>query len=126
MDSRRQEKFAKLIQRDLGDIFQQKSSSLFKGNFITISGVKVSPDLGYAKVYLSFFNPKNRQELMDLLEVNKREIRHELAGKIKNQVRKIPELEFYMDESLDYVQHMEDVFRKIKEEENQRNHNTND
>lgn len=114
MNSRRQEKFAKLVQRDLGDIFLQKTPSLFKGNFITISSVSVSPDMGYAKVYLSFFKVGNKNDLLDLVQMHKKEIRHELAAKIKNQVRKIPELEFYIDDSLDYVEHMEEVFKKIK------------
>lgn len=113
MESRRQEKFAKLLQRDLGDIFLQKAASLFKGSFITISGVKVSPDLGYAKIYLSFFKAGNNAELLDAIRLNTREIRHELAGKIKNQVRKVPELEFFLDESLDYVERMEKVFKGI-------------
>jgi ribosome-binding factor A len=117
MNSRRQEKFAKLVQRDLGDIFLQKTPSLFKGNFITISSVSVSPDMGYAKVYLSFFKVGNKKDLLDLVQLHKKEIRHELAAKIKNQVRKIPELEFYLDDSLDYVEHMEEVFKKIKSNE---------
>jgi len=117
MNSRRQEKFAKLVQRDLGDIFLQKTPSLFKGNFITISSVSVSPDMGYAKVYLSFFKVGNKNDLLDLVQLHKKEIRHELAAKIKNQVRKIPELEFYLDDSLDYVEHMEEVFKKIKSNE---------
>ena len=117
MNSRRQEKFAKLVQRDLGDIFLQKTPSLFKGNFITISSVSVSPDMGYAKVYLSFFKVGNKNDLLDLVQMHKKEIRHELAAKIKNQVRKIPELEFYIDDSLDYVEHMEEVFKKIKSDE---------
>jgi ribosome-binding factor A len=125
MNSRRQEKFSKLIQRDLGDIFLQKTAALFKGNFITISSVSVSPDLGYAKVYLSFFKTENKTELLDLVQLHKKEIRHELAKKVKNQVRKVPELEFYIDDSLDYVEKMENVFKKIKEEDNSSSDNTN-
>lgn len=124
MNSRRQEKFSKLIQRDLGDIFLQKTAALFKGNFITISSVSVSPDLGYVKVYLSFFKPENKTELLDLVLLHKKEIRHELAKKVKNQVRKVPELEFYIDDSLDYVEKMENVFKKIKKEDNSAPNNT--
>jgi ribosome-binding factor A len=124
MESRRQEKFAKLLQRDLGDIFLQKAASLFKGSFITISGVKVSPDLGYAKVYLSFFKAANNAELLDAIRLNTREIRHELAGKIKNQVRKVPELEFFLDESLDYVDRMEKVFKEINTDDHLNNTTT--
>ncbi len=124
MNSRRQEKFAKLVQRDLGDIFLQKTPSLFKGNFITISSVSVSPDMGYAKVYLSFFKVGNKNDLLNLVQLHKKEIRHELAAKIKNQVRKIPELEFYIDDSLDYVEHMEEVFKNIKSDEPQAENST--
>lgn len=116
MDSKRQEKFARLIQKDLGEIFQQSSRQWFQGAFITISGVKVSPDLGYARVYLSVFQVKDKNELLDLVRFYGKDIRKQLALRIKNQVRKVPELEFFLDESLDYVMHMEDVFRKIREE----------
>jgi ribosome-binding factor A len=125
MDSRRQEKFAKLMQRDLGDIFLQKTNTLFNGNFITISNVTVSPDLGYLKVYLSFFKPENKKELFDLIQLNKKVIRHELAQKVKNQVRKVPEIEFYIDDSLDYVEKMENIFNKIKKDDASDNNDSN-
>ena len=125
MDSRRQEKFAKLMQRDLGDIFLQKTNTLFNGNFITISNVTVSPDLGYLKVYLSFFKPENKKELFDLIQLNKKVIRHELAQKVKNQVRKVPEIEFYIDDSLDYVEKMENIFNKIKKDDTSDNNDSN-
>lgn len=121
MESRRQEKFAKLMQKDLGDIFLQKTNTLFNGNFITISSVSVSPDLGYVKVYLSFFKSENKEELLNIVQVHKKEIRHELAKKVKNQMRKVPELEFYIDDSLDYVEKMENIFNKIKQEDSNRN-----
>ncbi|MFI5222012.1 MAG: 30S ribosome-binding factor RbfA [Bacteroidia bacterium] len=110
----RQEKFSKLLQKELADIFQQKRSSLFNNAFITVSSVNVSPDLGYAKVYLSFLQAKNNQEMLDTINLHVKELRHELAVKIKNQVRVIPELNFVIDDSLDYVFHMEKVFDKIK------------
>lgn len=117
MDSKRQEKFARLLQRDLGEIFQLKGRDLFGGAFITVSGVKVSPDLGYCRVYVSFFNEKDKHHLLELVRFHTKELRKILASRIKNQVRKIPELEFFVDESLDYVQHMEEVFKKIKQDE---------
>ncbi len=123
MESRRQEKFARLLQKDLGEIFQQKTNSLFGGTFITVSNVLVSPDLGYLKVYLSFLNAKDKNEKIEEIKFHSREIRKELAGRIKNQVRKIPEIEFFLDDSLDYVSKMEDLFKKIKEEEEQNKKN---
>ncbi len=123
MESRRQEKFARLLQKDLGEIFQQKTNSLFGGTFITVSNVLVSPDLGYLKVYLSFLNAKDKNEKIKEIKFHSRQIRKELAGRIKNQVRKIPEIEFFLDDSLDYVSKMEDLFKKIKEEEEQNKKN---
>jgi ribosome-binding factor A len=117
MDSKRQEKFNSLIQRDLGEIFQQLSRDVLGGAFITVSGVKVSPDLGYARVYLSFYNVGNKEEKLNQVRSYSREIRKQLANRIRKQVRKIPELEFFVDDSLDYVQKMEEVFKKLHEDD---------
>lgn len=110
----RQEKFAKLIQRDLGELFQQHRREWLSGEFVTISSVNVSPDLGYVKVYLSLFNSQNRKRVMENMELFNKDIRRELAHRLKNQVRKIPELVFFEDETLDYVEKMEQLFDKIK------------
>jgi ribosome-binding factor A len=110
----RQEKFGKVMQKELADIFQQNRSSMFQNAFITVSGVSVSPDLGHAKVYLSFLQVKNKEELLNIIQFHNKEIRHELAVKIRKQVRVIPELQFFIDDSLDYVFHMEKVFDEIK------------
>ncbi len=112
----RQEKFAGIIQQHLADIFLKESGS-FNNAFITISKVEISPDLGYAKVFLSFLNTANKTELLDLINFNNKEIRRRLASKIKNQARIVPELTFFVDESLDYVFHMEKVMQKVKEED---------
>ena len=98
----RQEKFAGIIQQHLADIFLKDSGS-FNNAFITISKVEISPDLGYAKVFLSFLNAQNKTELLDLINFNNREIRRRLATKIKNQARIVPELSFFVDESLDFI-----------------------
>lgn len=117
MASIRQEKYAKLIQKELASVFQEKSSSLFEGAFITISHVEVSPDLGYAKIFISFLNGKNKETLFDLVNLHSKTVRHELAAKIRNQARKVPELHFILDDSLDYVQHMEEVFKRINKKD---------
>lgn len=116
MASIRQEKFAKLIQKELASVFQEKSGALFENAFITISHVEVSPDLGYAKVFISFLNGKSREHLFELVNLHNREVRHHLAGKIRNQARVVPELHFILDESLDYVQHMEEVFKRLNKD----------
>lgn len=117
METKRQEKFARLLQKDLGELFQQNARALFQSAFITVSGVKVSPDLGYAKVYLSFFQTNDKEALLELVRFYGKDLRKQLAHRIKNQVRKIPELEFFLDDSIDKAMYMEEVFKKIKDEE---------
>ncbi|MBI3233273.1 MAG: ribosome-binding factor A, partial [Bacteroidetes bacterium] len=99
MNSVRQEKFASLIKKDLAEIIQSMTHSKFEGHMILVNDLTVSPDLGYAKVYLGFLNTNNRNYSFSLVEYYKKEIRHALAQKIKNQVRKIPELEFFIDDT---------------------------
>ena len=113
----RQEKFGKVLQKELADIFQANRSALFNNAFITISKVEVSPDLGYAKVFLSFLNVADKQELLNIVNFQNKVIRHELATRIRKQVRIIPELHFIFDDSLDYVFHMEKVFEEIKKKD---------
>src|SRR5688572_7473519 len=110
----RQEKFGRVLQKELADIFQQNRSSMFDNAFITVSKVEVSPDLGHAKVYLSLLNAQNKEELLNIIRFNGKQVRHELATRIRKQVRVIPELQFFIDDSLDYVFHMEKVFDSIK------------
>jgi ribosome-binding factor A len=109
----RQEKFAKQVQRDMGEIFQQHRQEWLSGEFVTVSGVKVSPDLGLAKIYLSLYNTSKRQQVMENVELFGREIRMELARRLKNQVRKVPEIAFYEDDSLDYVSKMDKIFEEL-------------
>ncbi|GAB1448223.1 MAG: 30S ribosome-binding factor RbfA [Bacteroidetes bacterium] len=118
----RQEKFAGLIQEHLADIFMRHKEYV-SGVFVTISRVQVSPDLGYAKIYLSLFKAPDKNLLLETLKLHAREIRKQLASKIKNQVRVIPELEFFVDDSLDYVFHMEEVFKEINKQDEKRNQN---
>lgn len=116
METKRQEKFARLIQKDLGEIFQMASRNLFGGAFITVREVKVSPDLGLVRVYLSFFQVDDKEVMLEKVRTHSREIRHELAQRIRHQVRKIPALEFFLDDSLDYAQHMAEVFKRLEDE----------
>lgn len=109
----RQEKFSKQIQRDLGEIFQLHRHDWLSGEFITISGVQSSPDLGYVKVYVSLYNAAQKQRVMENLDLFGREIRMELARRLKNTVKKIPELSFFEDDTLDYMNKMDKIFKEI-------------
>ena len=108
MESKRQQKYAKLIQKELGDIFQKESKHLVGKAMITITRVMMSPDLSFAKVYVSFLlaDPAATYELIN---EHKKEIRHHLAKRIGKSVRIIPELAFFPDDSASYAQHMDKV-----------------
>ena len=105
MASLRQEKVAKLIQRDLAVIFQEQARELFGGAFITVTVVRMSPDMGVAKVFLSFFANAgtNKDELLAMVRSKAPAVRGLLGRKIGKQVRSIPELFFFIDDSLDYA-----------------------
>lgn len=108
----RQEKFARQMQRDLGEILQ-RNPQWAAGEFVTISKVTVSPDLGYVKVFVSMFNSKKRQQVLEALDLNAREIRMQLAKRIKNEVKKIPEISYFEDDTLDYVDKIDKLFDEI-------------
>lgn len=118
--STRTEKFNREMQRELGTIFQSRMHDWFEGAFITVTDVSSSPDLGYLKVYLSIYNVASKTATMDLVNLYNKHIRKELAGKIKNSVRIIPELSFYEDKSLENVVKFEKLFDQLREERESR------
>jgi len=107
MTSPRQDKISRLLQRDLSDIFQKESLHLFKGALVSATIVRVSPDLSVAKVYVSIFSPNKDIDIFALINKNKKSIRYKLAERVKNQLRIVPELVFYVDDSLDYIENIE-------------------
>lgn len=113
MDSKRQQKFARLIQKDLGDLFQRDARSQFEGAFITVTDVTVTPDLGIARAYLSFMLVKDKQATLGQIRDKTKYLRQLLANRIRHQVRVIPELQFYLDESADYAAKMDALFSGI-------------
>ncbi len=103
-ESKRQKQFSSLIQKDLSEIFQRNGSSLTGSKaFITVTQVKMSPDLGLAKIYLSFMLSENKQALLEHIEMKKSEIRRLLGNRIGKVVRIVPELVFFLDDSADYA-----------------------
>ena len=113
MESKRQRQVSRLIQKDLGDIFQREFKGLFSGNFVTITDVKISPDLSVAKVYLSFLKTHNREEILDEIRENTRKIRGLFGAKAGKQLRIIPNFSFFMDDTAEYAQKMEELFANI-------------
>jgi ribosome-binding factor A len=111
--STRQQKFAKLIQKELSDIFQRDKRGILDNAFITIADVKVSPDLGLARVYISMMLAKDRNAILEKINDRKKEIRKSLGDRIGKQVRIIPELIFYIDEVEENAQRMDALLRDL-------------
>ena len=107
METTRQSKVSRLLQRDLGGIFQRESNRLFGGAMITVTKVHVTRDLAIAKVYLSLFATEDKDMLIESVREHSKEIRYKLGQQIGKQVRVIPELKFYHDDSLDYIENIE-------------------
>lgn len=115
-ETNRQKKIGGVIQRDLADVLQSHLRDAGKtGTLISVSKVKVPTDLSQAKAYLSIFPTKDAQEILGELNILKPKIKHELAQRTKNQLRRMPNLEFFIDDSLDYIENIE---KSMKGEEN--------
>jgi len=114
----RQEKVARQIQKDLGELMQQHRGEWMAGAFVTIAKVTITPDLGYVNVYLSLYNNANRVAVLDHINDQNKEIRKALAQRVRHNFRKIPEIRFYEDDTLDYVEKMDELFKKINSENN--------
>lgn len=111
METTRQAKIARLLQKDLSEIFRQQTAKLH-GVLVSVSAVRVSPDLSIAKVYLSIFPTEKSQELLESIIASARTIRYELAQRVRFQLRKCPELSFYIDDSLDYIENIDKLLGK--------------
>ena len=108
----RQLKVAREIQRDLAEIIRSKGMATFGGAMVTVSEVRISPDLSIAKIFVSIFPSDKQGQVMNILEDNKKAIRGELGRQISSQLRIVPEIDFMLDTSLDYAQHIEELLRK--------------
>ena len=111
MESNRQAKIARLIQKELSEIFRQQTAKT-KGVIISVSAVRVSPDLSIAKAYLSVFPSEKGAEMIESINKSAQTVRYELAQKVRFQLRKTPELQFYLDDSLDYIDNIDRLLEK--------------
>jgi ribosome-binding factor A len=110
MDGTRLNKIGRLLQKELGDLFQKQTQGK-NGPLISVSAVRVSPDLSMAKVYLSIFPSGKGPELLEAVEHNARTIRYDLGQRVRMQLRKIPELSFFLDDSLDYIENIDNLLK---------------
>ena len=117
METIRQRQVAKQIQIIMSEIVQKDLTNILDGAMVTISGVRVTPDLYTARVYVSIYNHKNPDAVLDSLDKNNKMIRGLLGNKIRNKVRSIPQLEFFKDDTLEDVQNLERIFGEIKKKD---------
>jgi ribosome-binding factor A len=116
-EGKRQKQIAGLMQEELNAIFQRLGLSMIDGGMISISSVKVTPDLLEVRVYLSLFQINDKKATLKKIEERAWEIKKELAARVKTQLRRIPELRYFLDDTLDHVFKMEELFQQIKKED---------
>ena len=112
-ESKRQKQIGNLIQKEMSDIFMREGLNINHNSMISIAKVKVTPDLMEARIYLSFFQMEDPDAMLKHIKDRDWELRKHLAARIKNQVRKIPVLQYYLDDTLDYVFKMDEVFKNL-------------
>lgn len=110
METTRQAKIARLLQKELSEIFRQQTAKTH-GVIISVSAVRVSPDLSTARAYLSVFPSEKGAEMLESINYSAKTIRYELAQKVRYQLRKTPELTFYLDDSLDYLENIDNLLK---------------
>jgi len=118
-ESKRQQRFAGVIQQDLAEIFHREGNAWAPGAFVTVTRVRMTPDLAIARVYLSFLNAKSAQADFAAIQSHGNEIRYKLGARIRNHARVVPQLEFFMDDTNAYVERMDKLFDEISKESRQ-------
>jgi ribosome-binding factor A len=114
-EGKRQKQVAGLIQEEMNQIFQRLGMTMLDGGMVSISGVKITPDLLEARIYISLFQVKDAAQTMKKIEDRAWELKKELTSRVSKQLRRMPELRFFQDDSLDQVFKMEELFKKINE-----------
>ena len=112
MDSTRQQKIERQIQRDIAEILQKELADVCRGSLVTVTTVRVSPDLAYAKIYISIFPFERNAELLAAIKEQGWLVRKLLGARIRNQLKVVPELEFFLDDSLEYIENIDNLLNK--------------
>jgi ribosome-binding factor A len=116
-EGKRQKQVAGVISKELNTIFLRMGLNMLEGGMVSIASVKITPDLYEARVYLSFFQVKNNEAALEKIKERSSEIRGELGNRVRHQLRSIPQLTFYIDDTLDYVFKIETLLDNLKKEE---------
>ncbi|MBR2102515.1 MAG: 30S ribosome-binding factor RbfA [Prevotella sp.] len=111
MQETRQNRIARLLQKELSTIFQEQTRQM-KGVMVSVTRARISPDLSVCTAHLSVFPSERGEEIIENVNKNKKTIRYELGTRVRNQLRIIPELRFFIDDSLDYIDHIDELLKK--------------
>lgn len=111
METTRQQKIARLIQKELGDIFLLQTKATH-GILVSVSAVRISPDMSVCRAYLSVFPSNRAKEIVDNINANVKSIRYDIGTRMRHQLRIIPEFKFFVDDSLDYIDHIDELLKK--------------
>ncbi|MEJ7627778.1 MAG: 30S ribosome-binding factor RbfA [Ferruginibacter sp.] len=114
LEGKRQKQVAAVLEKELNDIFQRLGIAMIEGGMVSISSVKITPDLFDARIYLSFFKVSDPNTALKIIEEKSWEIKKALTARVRHQLRSMPQLTFYIDDTLEYVDKMEQLFKDIK------------
>jgi ribosome-binding factor A len=117
LEGKRQKQVASLLSKELSDILNRKGLTMFDGGMVSIASVKITPDLFDARVYLSFFKMPDTTLALKKIEENAHDIKRELTTRIRHQMRSMPKITYFIDDTLDYVDKIEDLFKEIKKDD---------
>lgn len=117
IEGKRQKQVAAVLEKELNDIFQRLGLNMIGGGMVSISSVKITPDLFDARIYLSFFKISDNAAALKTIQEKSREIKKELTARVRHQLRSMPQLSFFIDDTLEYVDKIEKLFKEIHEED---------
>lgn len=117
IEGKRQKQVAAVIEKEMNDIFQRLGLAMIDGGMVSIASVKITPDLFDARIYLSFYKVKDPVQTLKHIQDKSREIKKELTARVRHQLRSMPQLSFFLDDTLDYVDKIEQLFKEIHSEE---------
>ena len=112
MDSTRQQKIARQIQRDIAEILQKDLADTIRGSLVTVTTVRISPDLAYAKLYISIFPFDRSEAMLEAIKEKSWYVRKLLGARIRNQLKIVPELEWFIDDSLEYIENIDNLLKE--------------
>ncbi|TAE01036.1 MAG: 30S ribosome-binding factor RbfA [Bacteroidetes bacterium] len=120
-ESTRQKKMSRLVQKELGEILQREVKHLIGSVLVSVTAVRMSPDLGLARIFLSFFLAPDKEKCLAIIEQDQKSIKKLLVSRIRSQVRVVPELQFFLDDTMEEAQKIDDLLDSIKKESENKN-----